>query len=148
MTTRLALGGVGFLAGVYGAYLLLSLGLDNLVATAIWLAGGVVLHDGVVGIVLIVLGLLVVAVVPERVRGPVAAGLVVLGSVTLLAVPMLGRFGARPDNPTLLDRNYTVGWVVFAVLVALVTAAVVLRRLRAPSPGPRDPEGTRREPTA
>ena len=38
-------------------------------------------------------------------------GGVVLGSLTLLAIPVLGRFGERPDNATLLDRNYTVGWL-------------------------------------
>ena len=38
-----------------------------------------------------------------------SVGFVVLGSVTLLAMPVLGRFGARPDNPTLLDRDYSVG---------------------------------------
>ena len=42
-------------------------------------------------------------------RAPAVAGLVVLGSVTLLAIPVLGRFGARADNPTLLDRHYGVG---------------------------------------
>ena len=49
---------------------------------------------------------------PRSVRAPAAVALVVLGSVTLLAVPVLGRFGARPDNPTLLDRDYSAGWLV------------------------------------
>ena len=34
--------------------------------------------------------------------------------VTLVAVPVLGRFGARADNPTLLDRDYVAGWLVLA----------------------------------
>lgn len=148
MTARLGIGAVGLLVGVYGAYLLLSLGLQNLIDTVIWLAGGVIIHDGIIGIALLGIGLLVAALVPDRVRGPIAAGLVVLGTVTLLAVPMLGRFGARTDNATLLDRNYTLGWVVFAVVVALVTAVVVVRRTRTPSTGPADPEGTEREPEA
>ena len=49
---------------------------------------------------------------PRAARAPAVVGFVVLGSVTLLAVPVLGRFGARPDNATLLDRDYVVGWVV------------------------------------
>ena len=55
----------------------------------------------------------------------------VLGAVTLLAVPVLGRFGAQPDNPTLLDRAYGPGWLVLAGLTVLL--AVVRRppRLRA-----------------
>ena len=51
-----------------------------------------------------------VAAAPGRLRAPAAAAFVVLGSVTLLAIPVLGRFGARPDNPTLLDRHYVAGW--------------------------------------
>ena len=68
-------------------------------------------------------------VVPGGFRAPAAAGLVVLGTVTLLAVPVLGRFGARPDNPTLLDRHYTLGWLVLAavVLLAVVVAGLVRR---------------------
>jgi hypothetical protein len=57
-------------------------------------------------------------------------GLVVLGSVTLLAVPVLGRFGARDDNPTLLDRHYGTGWLVVAGLVVLAVAVAGLVRSR------------------
>jgi hypothetical protein len=42
-------------------------------------------------------------------------------------VPTLGRFGATADNPTLLDRDYLAGWLVFAAIVvagAAVWAAV------------------------
>ena len=53
-----------------------------------------------------------------------------LGSVTLLAVPVLGRFGARADNPTLLDRDYIAGWLVLAGLVAVGVAAGTLVRSR------------------
>ena len=60
----------------------------------------------------------------------------VLGPVTLLAVPVLGRFGERPDNPTLLDRDYTAGWLVLAGLTALtVAAAAVVRSRRTRSSG-------------
>ena len=54
---------------------------------------------------------------------------VVLGPVTLVAVPVLGRFGARPDNPTLLDRPYLLGYAVVALLSAAI-ALVGLRRTR------------------
>ncbi|GGF30731.1 hypothetical protein GCM10011519_00200 [Marmoricola endophyticus] len=148
MRARVGIGAVGVLVGAYGAYLLLGLGWDNLLAAVYWLAGGVILHDFVLSVALLGVALLVVAVVPARVRGPVVAGLVVLGSVTLLAVPVLGSFGAKADNPTLLDRNYWLGWVVLALLVVLATAVGVVRRLRTPASGPPDPEGTEREPEA
>ena len=47
-------------------------------------------------------------------RAPAGRGrrsaLVVLRTVTVTAIPVLGPWGARPDNPTLLDRNYVAGW--------------------------------------
>lgn len=127
MRTRLLIGGLGGLVGVYGAFLLLSRqDLDQLVSAAIWLASGVVLHDFVLAPV--VLGLVYVGarVVPAVATVPVTAALVVLGSATVLAIPVLGRFGALPDNPTLLDRNYTAGWFALAGLVVLGAVVVAL----------------------
>lgn len=56
---------------------------------------------------------------PSRARAIVTAGLIVLVTVTITAVPVLGSWGARSDNPTLLDRNYVLGWLVFAILVVV-----------------------------
>lgn len=125
------LAALGVLAGLYGAYLLLSRqDTEGNVAVAIWLAGGVVLHD----FLLVPLVLLVLAigarVVPAPARAAVVAGLVVLLSVTLLAVPVLGRFGARSDNVTLLDRDYGLGWLALAGLVLLAVAVATLVRAR------------------
>jgi hypothetical protein len=131
MRARLALGLVGVLLGGYGAFLLLGRqDGDQLVNAAIWLASGVVLHD--LGLAPVVLGLVAIGarLAPVPARAPTAAALVVLGSVTLLAVPVLGRFGARPDNPTLLDRDYTAGWLALAGVVVLTTVVACLVRSR------------------
>ncbi len=130
---RTVLGGVGVLVATYGAWLLLSRqDLGQLGSAVVWLAGGVIVHDVVIAGVVLALGLVGSRTLSERVRGPVVAGFVVLATVTLLAVPVLGRFGARSDNPTLLDRDYTAGWFVLAgvvVLTGLVAVAVgVVRR--------------------
>ncbi|GAA1927867.1 hypothetical protein GCM10009737_32140 [Nocardioides lentus] len=126
--TRGGLVVVGVLVTLYGAYLALWDRLDQLVGTLVWVAGGVVLHD----FVLVPLVLLAVALVgrllPPRWRAPAAAGLVVLGTVSVVAVPFVGRFGALPDNPTLLDRDYTTGYLVLAGLVVLAVVAGGLRR--------------------
>ena len=131
MRTRIALGALGVLAGVYGGWLVLSRGHD-LLNLVLWLAAGVVLHDGVLALVVLAVGTVAVRLLPRAARGPAVVGAVVLGTVTLVAVPVLGRFGARSDNPTLLDRDYTVGWLVFAALVAVgvVTATLVGSRRR------------------
>ena len=129
--SRVALGAVGVLLGLYGAWLLLSRGHD-LWNVVVWLGGGVVLHDAVLSVALLVLGVLVVRVLPTVAQAPAVVGFVVLGSATLFAVPVLGRFGARPDNATLLDRNYVAGWLALAgiTLVAVVTATLVRSRRR------------------
>ena len=140
---RLLLAVAGAALGLYGAWLLLTRE-DDLGGVATWLVVGVLLHDGVLAVVTIVLGGLAVRLAPAPARAPLVVGLVVLGSVTLLAVPVLGRFGARPDNPTLLDRDYTAGWLVLAavVVVAVLVASLVRSRTReggddGPGPGGR-----------
>lgn len=107
----------GLALGTVGALELLAEGRDNLLHAAVWLAGGVVLHDFVLSPLVVVLVVVAVAVLPGWARPAAATATVVLGSVTLMAMPVLGRFGARPDNPTLLDRPYVAGWLVFAGLV-------------------------------
>jgi hypothetical protein len=128
---RLAIGAVGVLVGLYGGWLLATRGHDRL-DIVVWLVGGVVLHDGVLALVVVALGAVALPLLPRVARGPAAAGFVVLGSLTLLAVPVLGRFGARADNPSLLDRNYPAGWLVLAALVsgAVLAATLVGSRRR------------------
>jgi hypothetical protein len=128
---RLALGALGVLAGLYGAWLLVSRGHD-LLDVGFWLAGGVLLHDAVLAVAVVVIGVLAVRWLPPAARGPAVVGFVVLGSLTLLAIPVLGRFGARADDPTLLDRNYWAGWLAVAglTLVAVVVATLVRSRRR------------------
>ena len=131
MRLRFLLGVLGVLVGAYGAYLLLSRqDADQLLNAGVWLASGVVLHDFVLAP--LVLGLVFVGarLAPAAARAPAAAALVVLGAVTLLAVPVLGRFGARPDNATLLDRDYVAGWLAFAGVVLLATLVAALVRSR------------------
>ncbi|QZY30426.1 hypothetical protein [Nocardioides coralli] len=131
MRTRVAVGAVGALAAAYGALLLLDDPLPALVSLVVWLAGGVLLHDAVLAPAALGLGWLGSRFVPEVARGPAVVGGVVLGSVTLLAIPVLGRFGASPGNDTLLDRNYVAGWLLLAGLTALgVAAATLVRSMR------------------
>ena len=126
MRTRLTLGSFGVVLGLFGTYELLSLGLDNLRATVVWLVGGVILHDGVLAFTTLAVVGTGAVLLPPRLRAPLAAAFLVLGTVTVTAIPVLGRFGARADNPTLLDRNYVVGWVLLAAVVGVATASVIL----------------------
>ncbi|MCL8027324.1 hypothetical protein [Nocardioides bruguierae] len=127
---RVVLGALGVLVLGYGLFLLVSRrSFGDLVDAGVWLAGGVLVHDVLLSGVLIALGAAAARWLPGRWRGPLAGGLVVLGSLTLLAVPFLGGFGRAnaPDNPTLLDHDYLAGWLL---LVALTALGVLLARYR------------------
>lgn len=125
--TRAGLAAAGGGCAAYGLLRLLSLGWGNLVATAGWAAGAVLAHDVLIAGATLLAGAFGRAVLAPRWRAPAAAGLIVLGSLTLVAVPVLGRFGAKADNPSLLDRNYAAGW---AVLAALVVVGVLVAGVR------------------
>ena len=136
MRTRLALGAVGVAAGLYGALMLLDDGFSDLVSIVIWLAGGVVLHDFVLSPLTVLAGRLTPRL-PSPARAPVVVAVVVLTAITLLAIPVLGRFGASPGNATLLDRNYWAGWVGIVTLLAIgVLLASIVRAKRNANSGP------------
>jgi hypothetical protein len=136
MRTRLLLGVLGVAVAAYGAWLLLQEDLTDLVATAVWLAGGVVLHDFVVVPLTLLLGLALTRLLPANLRAPLVGGLVVLGTVTLMAVPVLGGWGANADNPTILDRDYPAGWLVVAGVTMLVVMLMIMLRAGPRSGGP------------
>jgi hypothetical protein len=94
------------------------------------LAGGVLGHDALLAPVVVLLGVLATSLVPPAVRAPLAVALIVWGSITLVAVPVLGRFGALSDNPTLLDRPYQLSWLIGTGLVATAVAVASLLRSR------------------
>lgn len=144
---RYVLGGLGLLLGLYGAYALLSRqDLAQLVSLGLWLAGGLVVHDAILAPVVLALGW-VYRSSPAALRRPATVALVVVGSLSVLAVPVIGRFGARPDNPTLLDRPYFWSWVVLVVLsvvVVLVVGQFSRRSGTQPAGGGADGEGAGR----
>lgn len=124
--SRLALLVLGLAAGTYGGWRLLDLGWANTRATLVWLVGGVVLHDGVFAPLVLVVTVVAVRVLPPDRLAPGVVALVVLVPVTLLAIPELGRLGARADRPTLLDRDYWLGWSLLVTLVVVAVAAGTL----------------------
>lgn len=129
MRARLLIGAVGVAGAAYGGWLLLD---QDYLAAAVWLAAGVVLHDFVVVPATLALCWLGMRTVPAGRRAPVAAGLVVLGSLTLMAVPVLGGWGANADNATILDRRYGLGWLVVAAITIMVVLIALLRRSGGP----------------
>lgn len=129
MRWRLLIAVLGVAMAAFGGLRFLQLDLPDIVNAVLWLAGGVLLHDAVIAPVTIGLTVLATRVVPASARVRITVALVVLATVTATAVPVLGRWGARPDNPTLLDRNYVAGSLVFAALVLFVTVLSPVPRL-------------------
>ncbi len=142
MSGRIVLGASGAVLMAYGAVLALTRqDPGQLVEVALWLAAGVAVHDGLISAALIVLAVIARRLLPQAWRAPAAVAAVVWGSLTLVALPVLGRFGARADNPTLLDRPYLVSWLaLFALTITAVGVAGALRSRSdaAPHPDPAD----------
>ena len=139
---RLVLGALGVLMGLFGVLRLFRLDAAGLLDAVAWMVGGALVHDVVLAPLTLLVAWLLRRVVPDSWWARVAAALVVVATVTVTAVPVLGRFGARPDNPTLLDRPYWPGWLLLVVLVAVVTLLLdpVRRALRRRSGrGPTQP---------
>ena len=129
---RIALAVLGLAAGLYGVWSLREVDWADWWSLLTYLAGGVVLHDFVLAPIVAVIGVLAARTVPDTWRGPLAVAVVVWGTVTLMAVPVLGRFGALADNPTLLDRSYLTSWLVgTAVVLVAVAVAGSVRSARA-----------------
>jgi hypothetical protein len=125
---RITLIAVGALVLAIGTKYLLDEDFRDLLDAVVWLGAGVIAHDAFLAPITLVLMVLSTRYLPGWLRGPAAAGFVVLATVTIAAIPVLGRFGARPDNPSLLDRDYVAGWFVFAGLVLSAVALAAVRR--------------------
>ena len=130
---RLAIGAGGLVLGLYGAFLLLSRqDPGQWLEVGIWFGVGVAAHDAVLSALVIGVCLLGARLLPEPWRAPATIALVVWGTLTVVAVPVLTRAGARADNATLLDRPYAATWWAISAIVVLLVAAAGLLRARRP----------------
>ena len=132
---RLVLGATGVVLVLVGVVFLSDDGVGDLVGVGAWLVGGVVAHDAVIAPLVVVVGVLGVPRLPPAFRAPAVVGLVVLMTVTLMAVPVIGRFGAKADDHGLLNRPYVALWLVFAALLVVAVVIASWARRRAPRIG-------------
>ncbi|MFI6805523.1 hypothetical protein ACIBO6_10995 [Streptomyces luteogriseus] len=130
---RLTAGAAGLALMGVGVSLLMDV--RDLWGVLVWLGGAVVLHDVVLAPVVLLVG---TALVRGGVRGPVRAALLVAGSLTAVALPVLLRPG-RTANSSVLPLDYPRNWLVALVAVVSVTAVwVVVGKFRG---GRRRPAG-------
>ena len=131
MRTRLLVGAAGLVAGLYGALLLLTRqDPGQWLEVAIWLGAGVVAHDVLVSGLVIGACLVGSRLLPLGWRAPAAIALVVWGGLSVVAVPVLTRAGARADNTTLLDRPYLATWWKISSIVVLLFVVTCFVRSR------------------
>lgn len=145
MRARLVLGALGVAVTAYGAWLLWSRrDLADLFSAVRWVAGGVLVHDLLWAPLVVLVALALGRLLPSVLHAAAAAGLLVLGTLTVMAVPVLGAWGREQDpfNETLLDRDYTAGYLALvATVIIVVVVPVLLATVRRRRAGPDAPRG-------
>jgi membrane-bound metal-dependent hydrolase YbcI (DUF457 family) len=130
----LVVAGVGLL-GFGGVVFLLDVNPSNYPGLAIWLAGAIVLHDGVAALAVFGATVLVRRAngIPFVVRAIVQGAAVVALVVTVLVLPEFLAIAMGPANPSVLPLDYAGNLLLFhaglvAVTVVAIVIALVLRR--------------------
>lgn len=99
----------------------------------LWLAGAIVIHDGIVAGLVIALNLMLRKVgrgVPLGVLAIVQGAIVVGAIVSLIVFPQIVKQGIGTLNPTILPLNYAANLVLFYGVLVAVTALAILLYLR------------------
>ncbi len=101
----------------------------DLLFLALWLAGALVVHDGLLSPGVVGVGTLLRRFVPDRARRYVQAGLIASGMVTVIAVPMIYLRGSQPAVKALLLRDYGLNLALLVSLIAAVCLVLYVRRV-------------------
>ncbi|RMI34963.1 hypothetical protein [Nocardia stercoris] len=113
----------------HGISLLLHDDPADLKSIAFWFVGGILVHDALFAPLCAAAGVGARRLLPRSWWAPVACGAVCTVVLAVLAVPVIGRRNAVPDNPSVLDRNYAAGLVVALAVVWILVALVLLQPL-------------------
>ena len=116
---RIALIVLGVVLGGYGAVLLWENPPVILMRIVVWALVGVVLHDLVFAPVCVALGFAARRLIPGKWWPPIAVAAFCSVVLVFLAIPVYGKPGMRPDNLTVLDRNYPLGLSISLAIVWL-----------------------------
>ncbi|MEU9305855.1 hypothetical protein [Streptomyces sp. NPDC048269] len=118
MAYRYVVGGFGLLVMAFGGSLVVRE--PEPWRIVLWLAGGVLVHDGLIAPLLIAIAALTAAA-GLRLRGVPRAALIVAGSLTAVALPPLLRPGGVA-NATVLPLDYLRNWLLAMAALAVITA--------------------------
>ena len=123
--TRWACYAIGAAVACYGTYGLITATRSNPAAWARFAAIVVIANDGLLAPLILLTGAALLRA-PAGARAYLQSGLVISGSVTLVAVPLLLGFGRSPDLPSALPLKYGQGLVITLGLVWIGIGAVAL----------------------
>jgi len=127
---RVTLVVLGLVVGVYGAVLVLDNPPVIIIRIVVWALVGIVLHELVFAPICVALGFAGRRLIPGRWWPPIALAALCSVVLVFLAVPVYGKPGMRPDNMTVLDRNYELGlWISLAIVWACVPLYYLAMRL-------------------
>lgn len=140
---RLVMGLGGVVLVGLGVVNLFDFDFVDLLWVGFWLGAGLFVHDGVVAPATAVGSKLAADRWSPTARRGALIALVCIGSLTLIAVPLVIEHNGVAGNSTLLARNYLGGWAIAGLLVLVgVGLAEGIARFRAhrrqrPSTTPR-----------
>jgi hypothetical protein len=127
--TSVVVGWVVMLAGLRG--LLIDAALTQPADLARWFFGVAIVHDLFIAPVAYLCALLIRRVAPRAAVEPLQLGLAASALLVGFAWPLIGGYGRRPSNPTVLPLDYTRNVVVALVAIwAGATVAIVVSALR------------------
>jgi len=95
-------------------------GPDDVAEVLEWLAGAVVVHDGLLVPAVLAAGVLIAN---SPVRRVLRSGLLSAGCLSLIALPMVLRAG-KSANATVLPLSYPLNWGIVIGVTLVVTASV------------------------
>lgn len=87
-----------------------------------WILGAAILHDAVVLPIVLGVGWMLGRALPAAWRTPVRAAIVIGAVISLATFPIVRRYGARPDNPSILPLD--VGRNLLVLLAVLAIGAI------------------------
>jgi hypothetical protein len=130
---RFALIVVGLALGGYGAVLVWDNPPVIIMRILVWALIGLLLHDLVFAPVCVALGFVGRRLIPGKWWPPIAVAAFCSVVLVFLAIPVYGKPGMRPDNVTVLDRNYPMGlWISLAIVWACVPVYYLARAVHRP----------------
>ncbi len=136
---RLGIAFVGLSGIGYGVWLILRFQpISKPLKLIEWLAGAVILHDGILVPTTLLVGGVLTALIPPRARRYIQGGLIASALVTIVALALIYREGDQEKPLALLQQDYAahLGLVV-AIIVGVTAVAysvrVILDRRQPPS---------------